>query len=84
MTKLMHNYVIQYVYYYNPLHVSSSTVLIIRRSNFINTASGTLFSVSDRPVCRLRCTVIPPRTNLSLFDLNTQSVPRSKHSLPRL
>jgi len=26
-------------------------VLIIRRSNCINTASGIVFSVSDRPVC---------------------------------
>ena len=29
-------------------------MLIIRGSNCINTASGTVFSVSDRPVCRLR------------------------------
>jgi len=29
-------------------------VLIIRRSNCINTASGIVPSVSDRPVCRLR------------------------------
>jgi len=52
MTNLMHNYVIQYVYYYNPLHVKSNSVLIIRRSNYINTASGIVFSVSDRPMCR--------------------------------
>jgi len=38
-----------------PLHVSSNTLLIIRRSNFINTTSGTVFCASDRPVCRLRC-----------------------------
>ena len=30
----MHNYVIEYVYYYNPLHVSSNSVLFIRRSNY--------------------------------------------------
>jgi len=36
------------------LHVSSNTVLIIRRSDFINTASGIVFCVSDCPVCRLR------------------------------
>ena len=36
----MHNYVTQYVYHYNPLHVSSKSVLIITRSNCINTASG--------------------------------------------
>jgi len=29
-------------------------MLIIRRSNCINTASGIVFAVSDRPVCRLR------------------------------
>ena len=40
-------------YYYNPLHVSSNTVLIIRRSICINTASAIVSSVSDRPVCRL-------------------------------
>ena len=51
MTNLMHNYVIQYVYNYNPLHVSSNSALIIRKSNCINTASGIVFSVSDRPVC---------------------------------
>ena len=38
----------------DPLHVSSNTLLIIRKSNCINTASGIVFSVSDRPVCRLR------------------------------
>ena len=43
----MHNYVIKYVYCYNSLHVSSNSVLIIRRSNCINTAPGTVFSVSD-------------------------------------
>ena len=36
----------------NPPHVSSNSVLIIRRSNYINTASGIAFCVSDRPVCR--------------------------------
>ena len=29
-------------------------MLIIRRSNCINTTSGIVLSVSDRPVCRLR------------------------------
>jgi len=55
MTNLMHNYVMEYVYYYNPLHVSSNSVLIVRRSNCINTASGIVFSGSDGPVCTL-CT----------------------------
>ena len=39
-------------------------MLIIRRSNCINTESGVVFSVSDRPVCRLRrnwfCSVCQP------------------------
>ena len=48
MTNLMHNYVMLYVYYYyNPVHFSSNTVLIIRKSNCINTASDIVFSVSD-------------------------------------
>jgi hypothetical protein len=39
-TNLMHNiFVLLYVYYI-PLHVSSSNMLIIRRLNCINTASG--------------------------------------------
>ena len=33
-------------------------MLIIRRSNYINTASVIVLSVSDRPVCRLRRTRI--------------------------
>jgi len=44
----------EYFYYYNSLHVSSNTVLLIRRSNCINTAFGKVFSVSDGTVCRLR------------------------------
>ena len=40
MTNLTHNsFILQYVYY-SPLHVSSNVVLIIRRTNCINTASG--------------------------------------------
>jgi len=39
-------------------------VLVIRRSNCINTASGIAFSVSDRPVCRLR-------SNWFLLNLHT-------------
>ena len=38
-------------YYYNPIHVLSNSVLIIKRSDCINTASGIVFFVSDRPVC---------------------------------
>ena len=39
MTNLMHNSFILLYFYYSPLHVSSNVVLIMR-SNFINTASG--------------------------------------------
>ena len=40
MTNLKHNcFILQYVCY-NPLHVSSNVVLIIRRSSCTNTASG--------------------------------------------
>jgi len=38
MTKLMHKF-FKYIYY-NPPHVSSNILLILRRSNCINTASG--------------------------------------------
>ena len=37
-------------------------MLIIRRSNFINTASGIVLSVSDRPVCRSEGTAVPSQT----------------------
>jgi len=64
----MHNYVIYYVfYYYNPLHVSSNSVLIIMRSNCINTASGILFSVSVH-TCTLTESTIPDAV-LIQFDL---------------
>ena len=48
-----------YYYYYYPVHVSSNTVPIIRRSNCINTASGIVFSISDRSVSRLRSNYVP-------------------------
>ena len=59
-------YYYYYYYYYYPLHVSSNTVLIIRRSNCINTASGIVFCKSDRPVCKLR-------GNQFLLNLRTRS-----------
>jgi len=42
----------------------SNTVLIIRRSNCINTTSGIVLSVSDRPVCRLRFSTCTPDGHL--------------------
>ena len=68
MTNWMHNYVTENVYYYSPLHVSSDTVLIIRRSNCINIASGIVLSVSDRTVCRLRRFLVNLHTGRSLTD----------------
>jgi len=46
-------------------------VLIIRRSNCINTASGIVVSVSDRPVCRLRRNL---HTGRSLTENTVQDV----------
>ena len=46
-----------------PLHVSSTIVLIIRRSKLYYTASGIITPVGGRPVHRLRedlCTELPP------------------------
>ena len=40
--------------YYTPLHVSSTVVLIIRRSKLYYTASGIVTPVGGRPVHRLR------------------------------
>jgi len=37
-----------YMLYYNPQHVSSSTLLILRRTNFIITASG-IVTLCKRP-----------------------------------
>ena len=42
-------------------------MLIIRRSNCINTASGIVFSVSDRPVCRLRRNLLHVSSNSVLI-----------------
>jgi len=46
-------------------------VLIIRRSNCINTESGIVLSVSDRPVCRLQTgrSLTIPDAVLIQFDL---------------
>jgi hypothetical protein len=42
ITNLTHNIFILYYVYYIPPHISSSNMLIIRRLNRINTASGTV------------------------------------------
>jgi hypothetical protein len=50
ITNLTHNSFFLYVYY-KSLHVSSNTVLIIRRINCINTTSVIRY-ISDRLVCK--------------------------------
>jgi len=77
MTNLMHNY----VHNYNPVHVSSNSVLIIRRSYCINTASGIIFSVSDRPVCRLR--TVTYREYDTRCCINTIWRPDDEHRVAR-
>ena len=66
ITNLMqNNFIFKYLYYI-PLHVSSNVMLIIRRLNCINTASGIVSLVGGLPVHRLRensrnlCTGRPP------------------------
>ena len=53
--------------YYSPLHVSSNIVLIMRRSNRTNTASGTV-TASKWPSAHLQ-TVTVPDAVLVQFDL---------------
>ena len=70
MTNLTHNYV-----YYSPLHVSSNVVLIIRRSNCVNTAFGIVTLCkwpSGAPDGHLLRVTIPD-TVLIQFDLLTIS-----------
>ena len=67
-------------FYYNPLHVWSNTLLIIRRSNCINTASGIVLSVSDRPVCRFSTCTSEYYTRCCN---NTTRPPDDEHSVAR-
>ena len=62
-------YYYYHYYYYNPLNVSSNSVLIIRRSNLINTTSGIVFCVSDSPLCRLRRNYTRCCINTGLFEI---------------
>ena len=48
-------------------------MLIIKRSNCINTASGIVLSASDRPVC----------TPDGRTDINTTGPPDDEHSVAR-
>ena len=71
MTNMTHNsFILKYVYY-SPLHVSSNVVLIIRRSNCINTASGMVTLCkwpSGAPDGHLQSVTIPD-TVVIQFDL---------------
>ena len=49
MTNFMHSSFL--CIYFNSLHVSSNLVLIIRRTNYINTTSGICHSVSVTVSC---------------------------------
>jgi len=50
----MHKFLFYNTIYYMPLHVSSTIVLIIRRSKLYYTASGIVTPVGGRPVHKLR------------------------------
>ena len=49
----MRNYVVQNLYYYNPLHVSRNTVFIIMKTNCINIASGKVVQVEKELLLNL-------------------------------
>ena len=55
------------ILYYSPLHVSSNVVLIIRRSNYANTASG-IVTLCKWPYGHLQRVTIPDAV-LAQFDL---------------
>ena len=55
-------------------------MVIIRRSNCINTASDIVFCVSDRPVCRFRGNWF---TNPNRCCINTIQPPDDEHRVAR-
>ena len=50
--------------HYDPQHVSSSTLLILRRTNCITTASGIVTLCKQLTVCRLRVDCSPLSTGI--------------------
>ena len=59
--------------HYNPQHVSSSTLLIFRRTNCIITASGIVsLSVNGRTVHRLRADCSPLSTGILYGRLKSE------------
>ena len=75
MTNLTNNSFVLYLYY-SILHVSSNVVLIIRRSDYINTASGIVTLCkwpSDAPDGQLHRVTIPDAVLIqyNLLMMNT-------------
>ena len=63
-----------YMLHYNPQHVSSSTLLILRRTNCIITASGI---VTLCTVCRLREYCSPLSTGIPYGRLQRVTIPEA-------
>ena len=63
--------------HYNRQHVSSSTLLIFRRTNCIITASVISLSVNSRTVCRLRADCSPLSTGILYGRLQRVTIPEA-------
>jgi len=61
--------------HYDPQHVSSSTLLILRRKNCITTASGIV--TLGRTVCRLRADCSPLSTCILYGCLQRVAIPEA-------
>ena len=62
-----------YMLHYNPQHVSSSNLLVFRRTNYIITASGIV--TLGRTVCRLRADCSPLSTGILYGCLQRVTIP---------
>ena len=65
-----------YMLHYNPQHVSSSTLLIFRRTNCIITASG-IVTTDSRTVCWLRTDCSPLSTGILYGCLQRVTIPEA-------
>ena len=63
--------------HYTPQHVSSSTLLIIRRTNCITTASGIVTLHKHRTVCRWRADCSPLSTCILYGCLQRVTIPEA-------
>ena len=63
--------------HYDPQHVSSSTLLILRRTNCITIASVSSLSVNSRTVCRLRADYSPISTGILYGRLQRETIPEA-------